>query len=32
MKMTAELLKEYIKAGGAKIPSDTIIKNGQLEM
>lgn len=30
MKMTAELLKEYIKAGGAKIPSDTIIKNGQL--
>ncbi|WP_062105526.1 adenine deaminase [Bacillus niameyensis] len=30
MKMTAALLKEYVQAGGAKIPSDKVIKNGQL--
>lgn len=30
MKMTTELLKEYIQAGGAKIPSDTVIQNGKL--
>ncbi|QQZ08741.1 adenine deaminase C-terminal domain-containing protein [Heyndrickxia vini] len=30
MKMTAALLKEYIQAGGAKIPSEKVIQNGQL--
>lgn len=28
--MRAELLKEYIQSGGAKIPSETVIQNGQL--
>lgn len=30
MKMTTDLLKEIIQAGGAKIPSDTVIQNGKL--
>src|SRR5690625_2848737 len=30
MKMTKYLLENYIKAGGARIPSDMVIKNGKL--